>query len=278
MNTGFPTTVVGGLTLSRLICGTNWFLGYSHTSAAKDRFIRELFNTSSKIARVIEVFARRGVNAVMGPMNELLAAAIRETEDRTGTKVYYIATPGYEIGRLDTWKENVDVCRNYGAAFCFPHGCVTDPQVDRVNRRLSDELLACLAHVREAGMIPGLSSHTPESIVAADACGDVVETYIQPYNAAGFLCQVETDWVRKIILGARKPVMTIKPLAAGRLLPPTGLAFVWSTIRDCDLVTIGTVSPYEAEEVIELSLSCLERRDAKVDLQYTRSKKSLLNN
>jgi hypothetical protein len=36
----FPRTMVGGVSLSRLIIGTNWFLGYSHTSLAKDNFIK----------------------------------------------------------------------------------------------------------------------------------------------------------------------------------------------------------------------------------------------
>ena len=36
----FPTTEVGGLTLSRMIIGTNWFVGYSHTSPAKDSYIK----------------------------------------------------------------------------------------------------------------------------------------------------------------------------------------------------------------------------------------------
>ena len=42
------------------------------------------------------------------------------------------------------------------------------------------------------------------------------------------------------------------------------------------MVTIGTMSPYEAEEVIEISLACLEKRRADVDLQTTRSKRSLV--
>ena len=83
-------------------------------------------------------------------------------------------------------------------------------------------------------------------------------------------------YFQKIIHGAKHPVMTIKPLAAGRLLPPTGLAFVWSTIRDCDLVTIGAFNPYEAEEDIEISLACLEKRRAQVELQTTRSKRDLV--
>jgi hypothetical protein len=41
------------------------------------------------------------------------------------------------------------------------------------------------------------------------------------------------------------------------------------------MVTIGTMSTYEAEEAIELSLALLEKRDASVELQFTRSKKTL---
>ena len=88
--------------------------------------------------------------------------------------------------------------------------------------------------------------------------------------------QVEADWVMRIIKNAKKPVMTIKPLAAGRLLPAVGLAFVWNTIRDQDMVTIGTTTQDEVHEVIELSLDFLNRRLPENELQKTRSKKSLM--
>ena len=74
----FPRTMVGGVSLPRLICGSNWMLGYSHTSAAKDRFIRELFDAPRKMADLIEVFARAGCNAVMGPLNSRLSEAVQE--------------------------------------------------------------------------------------------------------------------------------------------------------------------------------------------------------
>jgi hypothetical protein len=125
-------------------------------------------------------------------------------------------------------------------------------------------------------MIPGLSTHMPETPTYADECGLDVATYIQIYNAAGFLMQIEIDWVQRMIWGARKPVITIKPLAAGRLPPLVGLGFVWSTIRECDMVCIGTSNPYEAAEVVELSLSILEHRAPRVELQTTRSKQSVV--
>ena len=270
----FPRTMVGGVSMPRLICGSNWFLGFSHTSRAKDRFIKELFDTPQKVADLMEVFMRYGCNAVMAPSFEMVALAIEEVRQRTGEDMIYICTPGYKDGP-DSWKAAVDEAKQFGATFCFPHQSVTDPRLDRVNRCLHPQLVERLQYVRDMEMIPGLSSHTPESVVCSDASDADVETYIQPYNAAGFLCQVETDWVQNIIHNARKPVMTIKPLAAGRLMPPTGLTFVWNTIRDCDMVTLGTFNTYEAEEDIELSLACLERRKAEVELQKTRSKRSI---
>ena len=52
----FPRTTVGGVSVSRMIVGTNWFLGFSHTSAAKDKFINT-FQNRHKLADVLEVFA-----------------------------------------------------------------------------------------------------------------------------------------------------------------------------------------------------------------------------
>jgi hypothetical protein len=112
----------------------------------------------------------------------------------------------------------------------------------------------------------------PESIIFADESGLDVETYISLYNSMGFLMQLEVDWISRIIHDAKKPVMTIKPLAGGQLRPYQGLSFVWSTIREQDMVTVGTLTPREAEECVEMSLSILERRHSRVELQETRSK------
>jgi hypothetical protein len=129
--------------------------------------------------------------------------------------------------------------------------------------------------IRERDMIPGLSTHMPETVRIADRTDADVETYIQIYNATGFLMQVEADWVMRVIREAKRPVMTIKPLAAGQLLPVVGLAFVWNTIRDQDMVTSGTTTPDEAREGIELSLDLLNRRLPDHELHVSRSKASL---
>lgn len=275
----FPRTNVGGLSVSRLIIGTNWFRGFSHTSNAKDCFIKS-YQTSKNIADILTVFMQSGVDTIMGGnLPPLMLDAIKEAEDRTGRKIINVITPHFNIlpgGDLETEPERVfDACKEMGADICMPHQAITDALIDKMHGKIRD-IDKYTKMIRERGMIPGLSTHMPETVKIADDTNADVETYIQIYNSAGFLMQVEADWVMRIIKNAKKPVMTIKPLAAGRILPPVGLAFAWNTIRDQDMVTIGTTTPDEAREVIDLSLDFLNRRLPDNKLQTTRSKKSLI--
>ena len=275
--TEFPRTTVGGVSVSRMLIGTNWFLGYSHTSKAKDRFIKS-YQTRERVADILTVFLQHGVDTVMGMPVPMLRDAIQDAQDRTGREAKLILTPGFSVlpgGPKETEPERVfDRCKELGATFCFPHQSVTDALLDRMHHKIRD-IDRYTAMIREREMIPGLSTHMPESVIIADKTGADVETYIQIYNAAGFLMQVEADWVMRIIRDAKKPVMTIKSMAAGRLLPVVGLAFSWNTIRDQDMVTVGTTTPDEAREVVELSLDLLARRIPDNELQRTRSKASL---
>jgi hypothetical protein len=273
----FPRSLVGGVSLPRLIAGTNWFLGYSHTSLAKDKFIKD-FQTRERISSVLKVFLDSGIDAVMGPLHPHLEDSIKEAEQRAGQKIIRIYTPIFDLepdSTAETGPAKVfDQCAAWNATFCMPHQCVTDALLDRRSGVIRD-LDIYTRMIRERGMVPGLSTHMPETVIYADKMNADVETYLQIYNSAGFLMQVEADWVMRVISEAKKPVMTIKPLAAGKILPVVGLAFVWNTIRDQDMVTIGTTTPEEAREVIDLSLDLLERRMPVNDLQKTRSKRSL---
>jgi hypothetical protein len=273
----FPRTTVGGVNLPRLLVGTNWFLGWSHTSLAKDHFIKE-YQTRERIISVLNVFLEYGIDAVMAPLSSHIDTAIRDVEQKAGRQITRIYTPEFNLDRDAASGERAeavfDQCAAFGATFCMPHQSVTDALVDRRDREIR-ELDQYTRMIRQRGMHPGLSTHMPETIIYADRMRADVETYIQIYNSAGFLMQVEADWVMKVIREAKKPVMTIKPLAAGRILPVVGLAFVWNTIRDQDMVTIGTTTPEEAREVVELSLDLLNRRLPENKLQETRSKKSL---
>jgi hypothetical protein len=274
----FPRTMIGNVSVSRMIIGTNQFLGFSHTSAAKDKNLREVMSRD-RIAGIIEVFLNEGIDTIMGlHQMPLLQQAIKEAQERTGRKVIVISTPTITVGddaEAMAANEGIfDIEASIGTTVCMPHQMSTDALVDIRLRKIKNMDRYCQM-IRDRGMLPGLSTHMPETIAYADGSGLDVETYIALYNAAGFLMHLEADWVHRIIWSAKHPVITIKPMAAGRLLPLVGLGFCWATIRDIDMVTIGTATPDEAREVIDISRSILERTATQIELQKTRSKQTV---
>ena len=210
-----------------------------------------------------------------------LEDAIRDAEDRTGRQCIKIRIPSFDLsGTPEARDDNLrtlDAYTEMGCDIMMPHQCTTDALVDKRTRTIR-EMDFFISAIRERGIIPGLSTHMPETPIYADEMGLDVGTYIQIYNAAGFLMQIEIDWVHRMIWERSKPVITIKPLAAGRLHPLVGLAFNWATLRDIDMICIGCFTADEAREVVDISLSQLERRASTVELQRTRSKASVESN
>ena len=49
-------------------------------------------------------------------------------------------------------------------------------------------------------------------------------------------------------------------MAAGRCSPFVGLTFSYATLRPCDMVTVGCLTPEEAMEDLEIGMAAIERR------------------
>ena len=261
----FPRTTVAGVSLSRMIIGTNWILGWSHRSPAADRQIRNRFPGGSEVYPLLKAFLDEGVDTIMGPLQQerVMQEAVREAQERTGKPMILIDTPiinvdDNEAGRREA-RATIHRSRECGATFCLLHHSSAEQLVNKNLHRIA-RLEDYTDMIRQEGMIPGLSAHMPELITYSDENGYDVETYIQIYNCMGFMMQIEIETVAAIIHSAKKPVMTIKPMAAGRTTPYVGLNFSWNTIRDCDMVTVGCTHPDEAAEDIEISRAALERR------------------
>ncbi len=268
----FPMTNIAGIDVSRVTVGTNPFNGFSHFSKARDEWLRRHF-TKERIVEVLETCREQGLNAVIGPSIELNHEAMMDHERQTGHHWVWFCTPG---GRK--WQDvvpGIKWCADHGAEFCLPHQGFTDNNLLESETRI-DGAPEVLQSIRDHGMIPGWSTHRPETIVVSDKAGYDVETYTVPYNSTGFLCAVETDWTGSVIRDTPKPVICIKPLAAGRIMPPTGLSFVFNSNKPTDTVAIGFMGPDEAKEDIGIARDIIERRDREWELQYTRSKQSLV--
>ena len=261
----FPRTLAGGVSLPRMLIGSNWMVGYSHTSVAADNQIKQAYAGKDAVADMLETFLSFGIDAAMCLMetSPVFVQGIKLAEERTGKKIVVIDTPilnvdDNEAARREA-RQTIKRSKELGATFCMPHHYSAEQLVNK-NKRTMDRLPDYLSMIREEGMIPGLSAHMPELIVYSDLNGYDVETYVQIYNCLGFLMQVEVEYIHKVITSAKKPVMTIKSMAAGRVSPFVGLTFSYSTIRPCDMVTVGCYTKEEVMEDVEIAMAAIERR------------------
>ena len=96
--TQFPRTQIESVSVPRMIIGTNWFMGFSHTSAAQSKFIKQL-QGRKQIADVMEVFFEVGINATLGgqPHDQHFVEAVQDVQDRTGQKCIWIGTPSFDL-------------------------------------------------------------------------------------------------------------------------------------------------------------------------------------
>src|SRR5208283_681649 len=127
MSNPFPRTTVAGVSLSRMIIGTNWILGYSHTSAAADEGIKNRNCRPDAIAEILEAFLESGVDTIMVEMRGRAAVldAMRRAEDATGKRIIRVDAPVINVDDSPAARREADAAiaesaRN-GATFCLPH-------------------------------------------------------------------------------------------------------------------------------------------------------------
>jgi len=261
----FPRTTVAGISLPRMLIGSNWIFGWSHTGHAADVFIKEQHSTAEQTARLLDAFLCYGIDAWMGPWSTTPAATDRakQLQDKFEKKIILIDTPILNMDDNAQARREAEAVIKFsaqlGSTFCLIHHSSCEQLINK-NKRTMDRLPDYLKMIRDAGLIPGLSAHMPEVIQYSDLNNYDVETYIQIFNCLGFLMQVEVESVIRIIHEAKKPVMTIKPMAAGRVTPYVGLTFNWNVLRSRDMITVGCVSEHEVHEDVEISLAALEHR------------------
>ena len=263
--TQFPRTTVAGVSLPRMLIGTNWVLGYGHRTPSADGMIKARNNNKEAIADIICSFLEHGVDAVMGLTDghPYLVDGIKLAEQRSGKKVILIDTPIINVDDNETARRQAEATikksRDVGATFCMPHHSSVEQMVNK-NLAAIPRLPDYLKMIRDAGMIPGVSAHMPELIIYSDQNEYDVQTYVQIYNCMGYMMQVEIEYIHSVIWNAKKPVMTIKSMAAGRVTPFVGISYSYATLRECDMVTVGCFHPNEVHEDVEIGLAAIERR------------------
>ncbi len=170
----FPRTEVSGVSLPRMLIGTNWLLGYSHTGQAADRMIHSRHDIPENVAAVLDAYTQYGIGAIMAP-NFAESTALRQgmhmAEEQTGKPFIQIVTPFINVDNSSAARKEAEAviaqCAKDGATFCLIHHASAEQLVNK-NKQTIDRLPDYLNMIRQHGMILGLSAHMPELIQYSD--------------------------------------------------------------------------------------------------------------
>jgi hypothetical protein len=164
----FPRTEVAGVSLSRMIIGTNWMLGWSHRSPAQDHQIKRKFSDGEKAFPLFKTFLDHGVDTVMGPLQQekVLQDAVRIAQEKTGKQLILIDTPVINVedsaeGRRQA-RETIRRSKEFGATFCLVHHSSAEALVNK-NKHIIDRLPDYLDMIRPTKkiMIAALRENPP---------------------------------------------------------------------------------------------------------------------
>ena len=130
----FPRTEVAGVSLSRMIIGTNWMLGWSHTTTSADHMITRRFSEPEPFRAMVAAYLDCGVDAMMAPFtgHQALLDGIRQAEDATGKHVIKIDTPIIDVsdtreGRAAA-EATIAACAKNGSEICLIHHSSAEQQ------------------------------------------------------------------------------------------------------------------------------------------------------
>ncbi|MCL1858275.1 MAG: hypothetical protein FWF92_03480, partial [Oscillospiraceae bacterium] len=141
----FPRTEVDGVSLPRMLIGTNWLVGYSHTGHAADMDIRNTNKTVEDVFPTLKTFTNHGIDAILGvtSIDKILVDSIKYFQDKTGIELIQIDTPWMNMDDTkEARAETEQIIKNSakaGAKFCFPHHSSVEQLVNK-NKRTIDRL------------------------------------------------------------------------------------------------------------------------------------------
>ena len=251
-----PKISIENLKLSKIICGTNQFVGITHRPNPIGIFLHmRRFKEPKTVAKfMLHLFQEHGVNCTVSSPREKILKAIRIVEKETGEKYHWICTPS-ERKTVKNLEPNIlkqiDWCAENEVSVCMPHRSYTDWAIDKEYLTIGGgnsgfaPYPEISAYIRDKGMIPGLSCHYIEVLKAVEKNNYDAPLVVQPLNKRGFQSNTKPEQLIKAIQNTRVHIINIKPMAAGRIKPREGLEFCLKNIKDNDFMAVGCGKHFE---------------------------------
>lgn len=245
-----PKVNLENLKLSKVVCGTNQFMGITHRGNPIDIYFHmRRFKEASTVAKyMIYLVQNHGVNCCVSSPRDKIYEAMQITMKETGEKMYWLCTPSRRGTAKDLLSDvfnQIDWCVDHEVAVCMPHRDYTDHALDKQklviggNAKDLPPYPDVAAYIRDKGMIPGLSTHYIETIEAVEKNKYDAPLIIQPLNKIGFESDTDPETLTKKIQSTKIQILAIKPMAAGRIKPDIGIPWALERIKPNDFIAVG---------------------------------------
>lgn len=256
MNDGvFAGTRIGNIELPRLLTGYH---------SIRDLGNRKKYD-EAQTRRELAAFLSGGISGVIGAFSadperfEQLKRAEEIAERNFIMLDLMNLTAGDRLEQHRAVEAKIAAAASKGVKICILDTATTEKMVNK-HKHAIEGVEEYLAMIRSAGMCTGLQANMPEIITYGNDNGYDVDVYVQNYNCAGYLMQVEIEQCIQVIHDSRKPVIALDPAAGGKVTPYVGLTFAWNCIRGQDLIAFESLYGFTAEEIMEISSAALEHR------------------
>lgn len=255
LSTEMPSIELGQHRISRLICGSNPFLGYSYLGQHTDKQMKDYYTTD----RVVELLLKCEQSGISAHQSSSRHDYMKMLRDR-GSKI--------KVFTLTSSRETIDKDINYADPIALVHhGGVTD--------RLFEEGKSDLVHdyvkaVHDKGIMAGISAHNPDVIKRIADDGWEVDFFMTcfyfltrkmakpetlptlPVGAYHFL-KDDPKVMTSVIRQVRQPCLAFKILGAGRLCSNqedviAAFKFAFENIKPSDGIIVG-LFPWYFNEV-----------------------------
>lgn len=250
-----PAISLGPYRVSRLICGSNPFLGYSYLGQHTDRQMKEYF-TAERAAEMLINCERAGITAHQSSSRTDYYGLLEEQ----GSKLRLI--------RLHSDREKIsEALADYRPVALVHHGGVSDRMFAAGNKSLVHDYVK---EVKDQGLLAGVSAHNPDVIKQIADEGWEVDFFMAcfynltrevktgehvaalPVGSYNFL-KDDPVAMTNVIKQVTQPCLAFKILGAGRLCSSqeqvrSAFRFAFENIKPTDGVIVG-MFPWSFDEI-----------------------------
>ncbi len=245
-----PKISLENLKLSKIVCGTNQFVGITHRWNPIDIYLHlRRFKEPKTIAKfLIYLNQQHEINCCISSPRDKILEAIKITQKEIGEKFHWLCTPSRRktAKNLSTnMYEQIDWCYQNEVSVCLLHRNYTDHAIDKnsltigKNKKGLPPYPELSSYIRDKGMIPGLSTHYIETIKAVQKNNYDAPLITQPLNKIGFQSNANPGDLIKVIQETPQQIINIKPMGAGRIQPREGLQYCLQNIKKNDYLAVG---------------------------------------